>query len=58
MGWVAETLNAKLDKEVSALPADMRANLVRIAELIEEFGLDRVQGPHLKHLQGRLRRCG
>ena len=54
MGWVIETLNASVDKEVSALPADVRASLVRISELIEEFGLDRVQGPHLKHLQGRL----
>ena len=52
MAWVVETLNATVDAEVDALPADMRAQLTRISFLIQEFGLDRVREPHVKHLQG------
>jgi phage-related protein len=54
MAWVVETLNATVDAEVNALPADMRAQLTRIASMIEEFGLDRMREPHVKHLQGPL----
>ncbi len=54
MAWVVETLNATVDAEVNALPADMRAQLTRIASIIEEFGLDRMREPHVKHLQGPL----
>jgi phage-related protein len=54
MSWTVETLNETVDSEVDALPEDMRARLVRIAKLIEEKGLERVEEPHVKHLQGRL----
>lgn len=36
------------------LPVDMRARLVRISQLIEEYGLEHVGQPHVKHLEGRL----
>jgi len=52
--WTVETLSEIVDGEIEALPADMRARLVRIAELIEEKGLERVGEPHLKHVEGRL----
>jgi hypothetical protein len=42
MGWTVETLDEKVDAEIEALPEDMRARLVRIAQLIEEIGLERV----------------
>ena len=32
----------------------MRARFYYIAELIEEFGLERVREPHVKHLRGPL----
>jgi phage-related protein len=32
----------------------MRARLARIAELIEEKGLERVGEPHVEHIEGRL----
>ena len=51
---MVETLDATVDSEVEALPADMRARLVRIARLVEEKGLERVGEPHVKHLEGRL----
>ena len=54
MAWAVETLNAAVDAEVNALPADMRAQLARISFLIQEFGLERVREPHVKHLRGPL----
>ena len=53
-GWAVETLNSVVDAELAELPADMRARFVRIASLIEEFGLEQVREPHVKHLQGAL----
>lgn len=50
--WAVETLNETVDAELAALPADMRARFVRIAELIEIAGLPRVHEPHVKHLRG------
>ena len=54
MDWSVETLNAAVDKELDALPADMRARFVRISELIAAVGLDRVGAPHVKHLTGSI----
>ena len=54
MAWSVETLNATVDEEVSALPADMRAQLSRISFMIEEFGLERMREPHVKHVRGPL----
>lgn len=54
MSWTVETLNEVVDAEVEALPEDMRARLVRVAQLIEEKGLERMGEPHLKHIEGRL----
>ena len=54
MGWTFETANETVDAEVEALPEDMRAKLARIAELIEEKGLERMGEPHVKHIVGRL----
>src|ERR1700674_4804544 len=54
MAWTVETLNAAVDAELQALPADMRARFVHISRLIEEFGLERVRAPHVKHLRGPL----
>ncbi len=52
--WTVETLNATVDAELDELPADMRASFGRIVLLIEEFGLERVREPHVKHLTGPL----
>lgn len=54
MSWTVETLNAKVDAELEALPADMRARFWRIASLIEEFGLQALREPHVKHVRGPL----
>ena len=54
MRWTVETLNKTVDAELEALPADMRARFVHISRLIEEFGLERVREPHVKHVRGPL----
>lgn len=40
--------------ELETLPADMRARFVHISRMIEEFGLEHVHEPHVKHLRGPL----
>jgi phage-related protein len=54
MAWIVETLNETVDVELEALPADVRARFDYITRLIEEFGLERVREPHVKHLHGPL----
>jgi len=52
MAWAVETLNETVDAELAELPADMRARLARIAELIEAVGLPNVREPHVRHIRG------
>ena len=52
MTWRVETLNATVDGELDALPADMRARFAHIGELITTVGLERVGAPHVRHLTG------
>ena len=54
MAWTVETLNATVDEELDALPADMRAKFVRTGHLIAAVGLEYVGWPHIKHLTGPL----
>ena len=54
MAWTVETLNETVDAELAELPADMRARLVRISELIESLGLPNVKEPHVRHIRGQL----
>ena len=54
MAWSVETLNRIVDAELEELPVDMLARFHYISQLIEEFGLERVREPHVKHLRGPL----
>lgn len=54
MLWTVETLDHRVDEELSALPADMRGRFVRIARLPEEFGPQNVREPYVKPLEGKL----
>jgi phage-related protein len=40
--------------ELAALPADQIARFLRIGDLIQTFGLERVGEPHVKHMEGPL----
>jgi phage-related protein len=54
MPWVVKLLDARVEAELNALPADMRARFRRIVELIQSNGLEQVHEPHVKHLEGPL----
>lgn len=54
MKWIVEFLNATAEAEVDRLPHDMRAALVRVAALIEEYGLESVGMPYIRHVQGKM----
>lgn len=54
MAWIVELLDARVRDELDALPADMKARFRRIVELIQDYGLERVREPHVKHLDGAL----
>lgn len=54
MAWSVDTLNETVDAELDELPADMRARLVRISELIASVGLPHVKEPHVRHVRGLL----
>ena len=54
MACTVETLNETVDAELAELPADMRARLVRISQLIESVGLPHVREPHVRHIRGQL----
>jgi phage-related protein len=54
MTGTVETLGAIVDAEIAALPKDMQASFLRLAERIEAVGLERIGLPHVKHLQETL----
>jgi phage-related protein len=47
-------LNETVATEIAALPADMQARFLRLAERIASAGLDSLSEPHVKHLEGKL----
>jgi phage-related protein len=54
MGWTVTTLNAAVDEEIEALPADMRARLVRLSNLIELHGFTALPHESVAHLEDKL----
>lgn len=54
MQWSVETLDDAVDAEVEALPPKLRARLLRLFEMVEVVGLDKIREPHVKHLDGKL----
>ena len=53
MAWSVEILDEALP-ELAEQSVDIRAKFERIVGLIEAFGLERVQEPYIKHLEGNL----
>ena len=54
MAWRVEILNETVAAEIAALPADMQARFLRLAERIASVGLECLSEPHVKHLEGKL----
>lgn len=53
MDWTVETLEI-VDDEIEALPPDLQARLIRLMEMVENIGLQKMREPHVKHLEGKL----
>lgn len=54
MPWSVDVLNETVAGELAALPRDMKARYLRIVRLIREFGLEYLNEPYVKHLDGKL----
>jgi phage-related protein len=52
--WRVEILDEAVVAEIAALPADMQARFLRLAERIAVAGLESLAEPHAKHLEGKL----
>jgi phage-related protein len=52
--WRVEILNETVAAEIAALPADMQARFLRLAERIASAGLESLSEPHVKHIEGKL----
>jgi phage-related protein len=52
--WTIETLDDAVKAELNALPADQIARFLRIGDMIQALGLERVGEPHVKHIEGPL----
>ena len=53
MVWHVELIR-EAEAELLALPPNMRARFLHIAEMLEEFGPQRVGMPHVRALDGKL----
>ena len=47
-------LHPLAEPELHAMPADIRARFLHIAELLQDFGPQRVGLPHIRPLEGKL----
>jgi phage-related protein len=54
MRWSFQVLNATVDAEVRALPADMQARFLRFGDIIEQAGPGALPRDSARHLEGKL----
>ena len=52
MKWTVEFLDRDVQAELYAMPADIIASFIRIMDMIESYGLERMREPYVKHLEG------
>lgn len=52
--WTVENLNDLVDREFDALPKDIQAKFLHLANLLEELGLPALREPYIKHVQGKV----
>jgi phage-related protein len=53
MRWSVETFPG-VAEEIEALAPGLQGRLLRLFDLIETLGLERLHEPHAKHLEGKL----
>jgi phage-related protein len=54
MAWTVLLLNRLVEGEVAQLPADMRARLTRLSNLVEQHGFEALPRDNVKHLDEKL----
>jgi phage-related protein len=54
MAWRIEILDRRVERALEALARDVRQRFLRIAELIERYGVVAMREPHVRHLEGKL----
>jgi len=54
MQWTVETFSPAVDGELAALPPGLRARVLRLMEVLEDYGPAGLLGPHAKHMEGKL----
>jgi phage-related protein len=54
VSWHVEIPNETVAREIESLPKDMQAKFLRIARLIEDFGLPGLREPYVRHVQDKL----
>ncbi len=52
--WSVGFFNEEAFDEVRALPKDLQSKFLRISEMIESSGLEKMREPYVKHLEGKL----
>ena len=54
MQWHVKTLGPVVNAKIDALPVGLRAKLLRLMVTVQDFGLDQLREPHVKHVEGQL----
>ncbi len=54
MGWTVEFLDREVQAALNAMAADIIASFIRIMDMIESHGIERMREPYVKHLEGPL----
>ena len=54
MEWKVEFLDDRVEAELSALPVDFQASIMRVADLIRQYGLENVGMPYVRHVQDKI----
>lgn len=52
MNWIVTYLDEDVQAEITALPRDIRSKFERIVMMVQEYGLERVHEPYVKHIEG------
>lgn len=52
--WRVGFFSPEAIAEVKALPRDMQSKFERIVAMIETHGLEKMRGPYVKHMEGKL----
>ena len=52
--WTVGFVNDTAEAEVAALPRELQSKFLRISDMIEANGLEKMREPYVKHLDGKL----